>query len=92
MYASVSFIVDRFKSIWGVQGDTWFLTHFHADHYGGLTKSFNHGLIYCSPITARLVHSRLKVPLNRLVEIENGKPKCIKGGLDAQALFSIKHK
>ncbi|DBA87437.1 TPA: hypothetical protein ACH3X1_004479 [Trebouxia sp. C0004] len=44
----------------------WFLTHFHADHYGGLGPRFKQGVIYCSPITARLVHQRLKVPMGRL--------------------------
>ncbi|GMH35758.1 hypothetical protein BSKO_03626 [Bryopsis sp. KO-2023] len=74
-----SFVVDRFKYIWGVHCDTWFLTHFHADHYGGLGKSFDQGVIYCSPPTAKLVNLRLKVPWNRLVELDINKPKMIRG-------------
>ncbi len=41
---------------------TYFLTHFHSDHYGGITKHWNMGTIYCSVPTANLVHSQLGVP------------------------------
>lgn len=75
------FIVDRFKKISRVSCTSWFLTHFHADHYGGLSGSFNKGTIYCSPPTARLVHSRLKVPRACLVEVELHKPRIIDGEL-----------
>ena len=40
---------------------TYFLTHFHSDHYGGITKHWNMGTIYCSVPTANLVHSQLGV-------------------------------
>ncbi|PPD95423.1 hypothetical protein GOBAR_DD07559 [Gossypium barbadense] len=55
------FRVDAFKYL---RGDCshWFLTHFHMDHYQGLTKSFRHGKIYCSSITARLVNLKLGIP------------------------------
>ncbi|XP_050220543.1 DNA cross-link repair protein pso2/snm1 [Mercurialis annua] len=60
-----SFRVDAFKYL---RGDCshWFLTHFHMDHYQGLTRSFCHGKIYCSSITARLVNMRIGVPWDRL--------------------------
>ncbi|XP_038701091.1 DNA cross-link repair 1A protein isoform X2 [Tripterygium wilfordii] len=59
------FRVDAFKFL---RGDCshWFLTHFHMDHYQGLTKSFCHGKIYCSLITARLVNMKIGIPWDRL--------------------------
>jgi DNA cross-link repair 1A protein len=40
---------------------TYFLTHFHSDHYGGITRTWNTGIIYCSQPTANLVHDQLGV-------------------------------
>lgn len=55
------FTVDAFR--YGcVQGcSAYFLTHFHADHYIGLTKSWSHGPIYCSSLTSRLLRLSLSV-------------------------------
>jgi DNA cross-link repair 1A protein len=39
----------------------YFLTHFHSDHYGGITKRWDAGIIYCSLETANLVHQKLGV-------------------------------
>ncbi|OMO67040.1 hypothetical protein CCACVL1_20825 [Corchorus capsularis] len=59
------FRVDAFRYL---QGDCshWFLTHFHMDHYQGLTRSFRHGKIYCSSITAQLVNLKLGIPWEKL--------------------------
>ncbi|KAF0913958.1 hypothetical protein E2562_025370 [Oryza meyeriana var. granulata] len=59
------FRVDAFRYL---RGDCchWFLTHFHVDHYQGLTKSFCHGKIYCSSVTASLVHYKIGIPWDRL--------------------------
>ncbi|KAJ0861511.1 putative sterile alpha motif domain, DNA repair metallo-beta-lactamase [Helianthus annuus] len=59
------FRVDAFKYL---RRDCfhWFLTHFHADHYGGLTKSFCHGKIYCSLITAKLVNLKIGIPWEKI--------------------------
>jgi DNA cross-link repair 1A protein len=34
--------------------------------YQGLTKSFNHGKIYCSSVTARLVNMNMGIPYDKL--------------------------
>ncbi|XP_022158502.1 DNA ligase 6-like isoform X2 [Momordica charantia] len=55
------FVVDAF----GLAGDysvSYFLSHFHSDHYGGLSISWCKGIIFCSDTTARLLLEVLKVP------------------------------
>ena len=49
----------RFGKIEGCRG--YFLTHFHSDHYGGMTANWNHGPIYCSMTTANLCRTHLGV-------------------------------
>ncbi|KAD1326118.1 hypothetical protein E3N88_43011 [Mikania micrantha] len=63
--AGTPFRVDAFKYL-RTDCSHWFLTHFHADHYGGLTKSFCHGKIYCSLITAKLVHLKIGIPWEKI--------------------------
>jgi len=73
------FTVDAFR-YGGVDGcKAYFLTHFHSDHYGGLTKSWSHGLIFCTPVTARLVSMCLYVDMQWLRPVELGVPHVIEG-------------
>lgn len=61
--AGTTFIVDDFRFAYKTPvTKSFFLTHFHSDHYQGLNSKFNRGIIYCSPITGSLTKSHLKVP------------------------------
>ncbi|KAF9172837.1 DNA break repair nuclease [Mortierella sp. AD011] len=74
-----SFTVDAF-CYGAVDGcDVYFLSHFHSDHYGGLTSSWNHGPIYCSSITANLVISRLKVDPQYVKRLPMYEPTIVNG-------------
>eukprot|EP01083_Nonionella_stella_P218177 782597_1 len=56
-------VIDGFnnRSYFAPPNAVYFLTHFHSDHYQGLTNRFTNGLIYCSEITARLVCSEIGI-------------------------------
>ncbi|KAJ3088592.1 DNA cross-link repair 1A protein [Quaeritorhiza haematococci] len=52
----------------------YFLSHFHADHYMGLTPKFDHGPIYCSSVTANLVVQQLRVGEEKIVRLPMDVP------------------
>ncbi|KAK2071256.1 hypothetical protein P8C59_005694 [Phyllachora maydis] len=57
----------RYGKVEGCQA--YFLSHFHSDHYIGLTASWTHGPIYCSAVTASLVRSQLRTAAQFVVEL-----------------------
>ena len=71
--------VDAFR-YGAVKGcEAYFLSHFHSDHYIGLTASWRHGPIYCSKVTGSLVKQQLRTASKWVVELEFEKSYDIPG-------------
>ncbi|RYP62403.1 hypothetical protein DL771_009738 [Monosporascus sp. 5C6A] len=62
--------VDAFR-YGAVKGcSAYFLSHFHSDHYIGLTANWSHGPIYCSKVTGSLIKSQLRTDAKWIVPLE----------------------
>ncbi|KAK7135846.1 hypothetical protein R3I94_014504 [Phoxinus phoxinus] len=51
----------------------FFLSHMHADHTSGLSSSWSHRPIYCSPLTAKLLQLKLQVRQKWIRPLEIGE-------------------
>lgn len=74
-----SICVDAFRygAIKGCKA--YFLSHFHSDHYIGLTARWSHGPIYCSTVTGSLVRKQLGTADKWVVDLDFEKPYDIPG-------------
>lgn len=52
----------------------FFLSHMHADHYRGISNSFNTGKIFCSKETAILLECKFPGVKHLIITLEYNKP------------------
>ncbi|KAF5180932.1 Dna ligase [Thalictrum thalictroides] len=72
------FIVDGFRYS-GNYSVSYFLSHFHSDHYVGLSSNWSKGIIFCSKVTAQLLIDVLKVSPLFVVGLRICETVCIDG-------------
>ncbi|MCD9642954.1 hypothetical protein HAX54_030022 [Datura stramonium] len=72
------FIIDGFKYA-GDFSVSYFLSHFHSDHYTGLSSNWSKGIIFCSSTTANLLTEVLNVPAQFVVSLPLSKAVLIDG-------------
>jgi Cft2 family RNA processing exonuclease len=77
--------VDEF----GGDGGAYFLTHLHSDHMAGLARGWNRGPLYCSTLTAKLLHERLNLDGGVVRVIEPGRPVAVDAGSGGFSVTAI---
>ncbi|SCU96833.1 LAME_0F17590g1_1 [Lachancea meyersii CBS 8951] len=68
-FTNHTIVVDGFNFDSDPAINQYFLSHFHADHYMGVKKSWTQGSIYCSKVSADLLSYKFKVPYERIVAL-----------------------
>lgn len=77
--SGTDFLVDAFTYQSKRPTRYWFLTHFHSDHYMGLSSKFDCGSIFATKTTYQLCVHMLKVPTHKFVIIPFNSPTAIPG-------------
>jgi len=78
------FVVDGFR----FTAKYYLLTHFHSDHYHGITSHFSTGIIVCTPATAKLLVAQYKVPTAHIKQVSVKSGPLHLGGVDIHVLHA----
>ena len=81
-----NFVVDGFLYASALLSQTYFLTHFHADHTVGLSSSFGEGDIWCSLVTARLIRRHLRIDPRHIKVLELNRPTLVANEVQVVAI------
>ncbi|XVF20689.1 hypothetical protein REPUB_Repub12eG0023700 [Reevesia pubescens] len=74
------FLIDFFRhSTTTPFSAAYFLSHFHSDHYSGLSPSWSKGIIFCSYLTSLLLIQTLKIPPHFIFPLPLNDPVVIDG-------------
>jgi Cft2 family RNA processing exonuclease len=68
--------IDEFSQ----DGEVYFLTHFHSDHTGGLSKSWANGPLYCSTLTAKLLQESFGLNGGTVKVLDAGESAVVSAG------------
>lgn len=83
-------IVDGFQFINHPNINQYFLSHYHSDHYIGLSKKWNQGLIFTSITTANLLEQIMKISKEKIIGIPFNEKFPITDNIDV-ILFDANH-